>query len=181
MKYAEARELIRDGDALLIQGRSHGLNALIKLFTRSAYTHAGLALWLGNGLYIAEMNAGGNHLVPLSRYADLPVDVYRAPLTNAYLELHTPRGWGSRVLDSLREKISYDFADLIRIGLHNVLHLQLPRTDTGGLVCSAYVARVYRDSGWIAPATMPSIPSPGALAEAFGVSPVLSINNQGEV
>jgi hypothetical protein len=180
MSYGEARVLIRDGDAILVKGRRHGLNALIKLFTGSEYTHAGLAVWIGGGLYLAEMNAGGNHLVPLSRYADTPFDVYRPPMTSAWAEMHTPAGWAGCVLDSLREKISYDFLDLARIAAHNALNLRLPRTDTGGLVCSAYVARVYQQAGWLAPVDMPSIPSPAALARALqpalGNARPLSVN-----
>lgn len=175
MNYAEARSQIRSGQAILIKGRSHGLNALIRWITRSDYTHAGLAVWIGEGLYLAEMNAGGNHLVPLSRFADLPLDVFNPPV---YLPQGLDDGYAYHVLDSLREKINYDFADLLRIALHNLLHLHLPRTDTGGLVCSSYVAWVYRRCGWLPPVTMPSIPSPAALVAALGVPPLLSINHQ---
>jgi hypothetical protein len=159
------------GMAVLIKGRSHGLNALIQLFTRSEYTHAGLLIRLGGMLFLAEMGAGGNHLVPLERYDDVPFDLYHAPVGN---DPHGQDLWPLFILESQREQIRYDFMDLVRIALNNLLRLKLPRTDRGGLVCSAYVAKVFTDAGWQPPASMPSIPSPAALAAALGGVPVAS-------
>jgi hypothetical protein len=161
------------GMAVLIKGRAHGLNALTRLITRSEYTHAGLLIRLGGMLFLAEMGADGNHLVPLERYDDVPFDLYAPPVgaDPEGLEL-----WPLHILESQREQIRYDVADLLRIALYNLLRLKLPRTDRGGLVCSAYVAKVFIAAGWQAPASMPSIPSPAALAAALGGVPVASFN-----
>ena len=69
-------------------------------------------------------------------------------------------------LNGLRERIHYDFSDLLRIGISNLLNLRTPR-DTGGMVCSAFSARIYREAGWNVTG-LSHIPSPGELAAALG-------------
>jgi hypothetical protein len=112
------------------------------------------------------MGAGGNVLVPLSRYADTEFDVYACPVDREITRLTT--------LELLRDKIDYDIADLLRIALHNALRFKLPN-DTGGLICSAYSARIYKFAGWL-PCNMPSIPSPSDVVAALAAMPNLTVN-----
>lgn len=166
MKYADARESIEDGDLIAVKSKHGGLPALTRYFTRSPYTHTAVALWLDGGLWIAEMGAGGNVLVPLSRYADTEFDVFDCP---AYFELVR-----KVTLELLRDKIDYDFADLLRIALHNLLRCKLP-TDTGGMICSAYSARIYLLSGWRPKCRPPLIPSPADVVRAIEAAPKLTV------
>lgn len=77
--YTEARELIKTGDIL---GWTHAggwfksfynfkIN-LVRLFTRSKYSHVGVAVVLAGRVFILESVTGGVRLVPLSKF--LPCD-----------------------------------------------------------------------------------------------------------
>lgn len=165
MKYADIREQIRDGDLIAIRSKHGGLPALTRYFTRSPYTHTAVAIWLDGGLWVAEMNAGGNVLVPLSRYQDSDFDVFLCP--------DSPEAVRILTLEFLRDQIDYDFIDLLRIAAYNVLRLKLP-TDTGGLVCSAGSARIYVLAGW-KPVGMPSIPAPSDLVAALNADPLFEV------
>lgn len=167
MKYADIRDQIRDGDLIAVRSNHRGLPALTRFFTRSPYTHTAVAIWLDGGLWAAEMNAGGNALVPLSRWANTDFDVFaHPPFEYAYDVRYA-------ILESLRGKIDYDLADLLRIAAHNVLHCKLP-TDTGGLVCSAYSAKIYSLCGWN-PLLLPSIPAPSDLVAALNTAPLFEM------
>lgn len=165
MKYADIRDQIRDGDLIAVRSNHRGLPALTRYFTHSPYTHTAVAIWLGGGLWAAEMNAGGNVLVPLSRYQDSDFDVFSCPAAPEAVRILT--------LEFLRDRIDYDFIDLLRIAAHNVLRLKLP-TDTGGLVCSAGSARIYRSARW-APVGLPSIPAPSDLVAALHADPLFEV------
>ena len=158
--YVAARPLIADGDLIAIRSNGGGLPALTRFFTQSPYTHTAVAIWLADGLWLAEMGAGGNVLIPASRYIDADFDVFSSPVgVDAVREA---------IQESLRGKVDYDVVDLIRIALHNMLNFKLP-TDTGGKICSSYNSIIYTASGWIAPEDMPSIPSPADIVAALGL------------
>lgn len=165
MKYADIRGQISDGDLIAVRSNHRGLPALTRYFTHSPYTHTAVAIWLGNGLWAAEMNAGGNVLVPVSRWENTDFDVFACPVHRTDVCV--------AILETLRGKIDYDLADLLRIAAHNVLRCKLP-TDTGGLVCSAYSAKLYTMSGW-QPLFLPSIPAPSDLVAAMNATPLFEV------
>lgn len=164
MDYATARNQIQDGDLILEKGRKGLFAWLTKIVTRSEYTHAAVAVWLQGGLYIAEINGGGNHLVPLSQITQA-FDVFR------------PAGlWPDTrevILNSLRDKVSYSILDAFTIGLRDLFSLRLP-VSRNGLVCSQYAFIVLRDAGW-GYWGCPELPSPADLAMQFPDGPLLEV------
>lgn len=118
----------------------------------------------------------GDLIAPRSTHGGLPALTRlftRSPYTHSgiVVELQGTAWVAEWALSSLDSKILYDIGDLVRIALWNALHFKLPRTDRGGMVCSAYSAQIYRNAGWTPPPSMPSIPSPADLVRALGYAP----------
>lgn len=72
MKYAQAREEIRSGDLLAWSGGGwkswHDIQVmLVRVFTRSEFSHVGLALVGAGRVFVLEAVSGGVRLFPLSR------------------------------------------------------------------------------------------------------------------
>lgn len=155
---------MRDGDLVAVRSTHGGFARLVQMVTRSPYSHCAVALWLDGGLWVAEMDGAKNVLVPLSQYAHTPFDVFRCPV-----DRETVR---QAVLESLRGRITYDWADIAYLGLNRVLGLPLPIADDSGLVCSSYAAVAYLQAGW-KPAELPAICTPGEVAAALGGHPIL--------
>lgn len=168
--YRQARGAIWTGDLVAVKRPSGFLPVATRLVTRSPYTHTGIAIWVGQPgqrrLLLAQTNAGGCNLVPLSQEACYPFDVFNCPTERAAVEREIWRELGTRV--------PYGFTDLARIAGHLVLGLPLPRHDGQDVVCSALSARIYRRAGW-RPAGLPSIPWPGAVVDSLDARPVLEI------
>lgn len=142
MNYEQARPLIETGDLIAVR-RSDSLLALAtRFFTRDPHTHTGIAAWLDGGLWMAELNGGGNHLVPLSQLADRDFDVYCRPPEVA------PDRVSVSILSNLRAHIDYGFAALPVIGLLNWLKLKVRGLQRRIVVCSGYCVNVYVDAGW---------------------------------
>ncbi|WP_394780589.1 hypothetical protein [Undibacterium sp.] len=66
LNYDQARYQIDDGDLIAVCGRDSIVSTLTRFFTRSAYTHTGIAVWLDSGLWMMELNGGRNHAIPMS-------------------------------------------------------------------------------------------------------------------
>jgi hypothetical protein len=138
--YATARPLIADGDCILVR-ETHGfLTPFTRFFSRSAYTHAGIALWMDDGLWMAELNSGKNHAVPLCQLSNTDFDVYHCPVDREAAVIAT--------LDALHSKISYGIAALFVIGLLNWLRITVFLHARKILVCSGYVVAIYEAAGW---------------------------------
>lgn len=144
---------VRDGDLIAVRSKSGGLPALTRFVTRSPYTHTAVVIRLDGEAWLAEMSAGGNNLIPLRRRAAQPLDVFGFPGDRAVAR--------RCMLESLVRKIPYDVMDLVRIAAFNLLQFELPRTDRGGMVCSAYSSVLWRLAG-VALKT-PAIASPADL------------------
>ena len=68
MKYADARERIRDGDVLAFRG-TRLFSRLIKFWTQSRVSHVGIACWMHKRLTVIEaLEPGGVRVYPMSRY-----------------------------------------------------------------------------------------------------------------
>lgn len=132
--------LIETGDGILVHA-AHGLiGSLTQFFTYSLYTHAGVAIWLGGRLYMAELNGGRNHLIPASQLADF--DVYSRP------EEISRESAEAAVLSMLAHPIDYGFISFPVIGLLNFLGIKLFVHWRKILVCSGYVVAIYEAAGW---------------------------------
>lgn len=141
MNYATARDHIEDGDLIAVRGKHGVFAALTRFFTRSAYTHCGVALWIEGGLWMAELNGGRNHAIPMSQLEDGAFDVYWPPIR----EVEKIR---VSILSRLRVKIDYGTVATIAIGLLNFLRIKLFVHWRQFLVCSGYCVAIYEDAGW---------------------------------
>ena len=156
LNYNEARKLIDNGDLVSIR-TSHGIMGnLTKYFTRSDYTHCGIAIWIEGGLYIGELNGGRNHLTPLSQYENAEFDVF-----------YPPRGLKSdtikdSVMKKLRSQIDYGYLAFVAIGITEWLKLKAYPNWRNTLVCSSWCITVYEDAGW---SKQSHLISPGGLSK----------------
>lgn len=143
--------IVDDGDLIAARSKRGCLPpSLTRRVTHSPYTHTATVLRLDGMPWVAEMNVGGNHLVPFHRYAGAAIDVIGFPGDRALVRACT--------LESLNGPIRYDLVDLVRIALWNLLHFKLPRTDKGGMICSAYSAQLWLGAG--VRLDLPALPTP---------------------
>lgn len=155
MSYADARGMINTGDLIAVKSRRGLLPWLTRLVTRAPWTHTAIAIWIENGLWAAEINAGGNHLVPVSQIGQ-PFDVYECP--------EEAIGVREVILAELRQKSHYAFFELIRIGIYRLTGLSIPDVDSG-YVCNEFSARIYAQSGAVLP--VPKIAAPDDLCRVL--------------
>lgn len=132
--------VIETGDTIAVKSKHGFLAALTRFFTRSEYTHVGLAIWIDNTLWLSEINGGGNHLVPMSQFSEIPYDVYECPVNRDRVR--------EAILSSLSKRINYGFAALAVIGLLDWLKINTFLHARRILVCSGYVVSVYEATGW---------------------------------
>lgn len=142
LTYSDARLHIQTGDTIAIMGRSGLLAALTRFFTRSDYTHIGIAFWMGGALWMFEINSGRNHAIPLSQLQGTNFDVYARPP-----ELGEAAVMES-ILANLRDKIDYGFLAIPVIGLFEYLKIKASTRWRDELVCSGIAVKVYEDAGW---------------------------------
>lgn len=155
LTYSDARDLIRDGDLIAVRGRRGVVPILTRWVTRSAYTHTAVAVWLDGGLWAAEINIGGNHLIPLSQLRD-DFDVFDCPGDRAAVR--------DVVLGRLRTARRYGVLDLFLIAARRLLGWKLG--DSPDEICSEFSARVYAEAG--ISLKLPRLPAPDEVAEAVG-------------
>lgn len=158
MNYDDARALIKTNDMIAVRRRTGFLAIATRIVTRSPYTHTGIAFWTQGRLMIAQSNAGGCNIVPLSQEAIYDFDVFDCP--PAAVDVET---W---VWSTLGARIGYGYLDLVRIAAFILFKIPLPVHDGDDLVCSALSALIYQKAGWL-PVGLPSIPWPAAVVTAF--------------
>ena len=126
MKYNEVRERIRSGD-LLAFSRSSWTSSIIRIFTRSTYSHVGVAWVTGGRVFVLEaVGHGGTRIFPLSLSGDFFLLPVRAPWTPSVEEY---------ALENVG--IQYSVIDAIRAYFG-----PLPRGNMRE--CAAYVLAIYR-------------------------------------
>lgn len=156
MKYDDIRNQIKTGDLIGVKRRSGIFPIATRIVTNSPYTHTGIAIWSGGRLLLAQTNAGGCNLAPLSQEAVYDFDVFDCPVNRDTCE--------SVIWSELGTSIAYGFMDCVRIFGYKVFGIPLPKTDGSDLVCSALSATIYKKAGWV-PVGLPSIPWPGAVTD----------------
>lgn len=165
MDYATARHEIKDGDLIAVKGR--GLfAAVIRFVTQSAYTHTGIAVWIGGRLLVAETRGGVAAFSPASQHKDDDFDVFDCPIFRRPDVVEA-------ALAILGAPIRYDYLDLVAILGHEVFGLPLPDED-GSLLCSALSAAIYKRLDWT-PVGLPSIPTPRDVVAALADVPKLTV------
>ena len=172
-KYADVRYSIADGDVLLFRHKARPLSWGIARFTRSDYSHAGIAGWLRGRVCCLETHQryGGGRIVLLRNLVKrLPgkIDVYRcenfgglrrAEVVDAMVQLAgQPYGWGALL------KIALKSAPVIRL----IWPADTNDNANGSVpVCSAAVSRVYRMAGIdLVPNLADSETTPGDLSRS---------------
>lgn len=143
MKYDEAKSKIEDGDVILVKGESGFLTPFTRFFTRSPYTHAGVAFWMNGDLWMAEINGGKNHAIPLSQLSGVEsYEVFKRPV-----EVH-PEDVLKSILKALSVMTKYGLAALPVIGLLDFLKLKVFVHWRKILVCSGWTVMILEDAGW---------------------------------
>jgi hypothetical protein len=158
MRYDEARPLIQTGD--LIASRDvHGLiGRATQAFTRDPHTHTGVAVWLGERLFMADLNSGRNHLTAVSQLASFDVCDPPPGLARADIE--------RAVYDWLAAPIEYGFLAFPVIGLKCALGLKVFIHWRKIIVCSGGSVQIFEKAGWPEHSRMIS---PGELVQDLGV------------
>lgn len=129
---------IETGDLIEVRSVHNFLGTLTKFFTRSQYTHAGLAIWLNGELFMAELNGGRNHLVPMTQLDDY--DVFAQPPGLINVE-------GS-IREMLRYQIGYAYFSLVAVGFLNWFKIKTFVHWRKMLVCTGYCVAIWEGAGW---------------------------------
>lgn len=141
ISYSDARSQILDGDLISVFKAKSLFNYLTQAFTGN-YVHVGVAIWLEGGLWIAEINGGGNHAVPLSQLQRYGFDVSEPPkgvdTKNVKIE----------ILAALREKESYGFFTTIVTGFIEFFSIPITINWRKGRHCAGIVVKIWDRSGW---------------------------------
>jgi len=164
--YEDLRRLVLDGDLIAVRSKHSGWPGLIRWATRSQYTHCAIALWLDEGLWVAEMDGAKNVLIPLSQYQLTPFDVFSCPVDRKQVR--------DDILVTLRGKISYDWLDIWRLAINILFGVPLPTVDDSKLVCSSWAAYIWLRCGWKPAGRLPSIATPAEVVAALGGEPICS-------
>lgn len=170
LPYAAARDDIQTGDLIALRSRK-GLYAwAIRIVTASPYTHTGIALWCGGRLLVAETRSGPASLVPLSQYEPHDFDVFAPPVDEKNV------AWYAREMafKTLGTQIDYAWGDIIRIALHQLLRVPLPKHRPDRLICSSLSELIYTRMGW-RPTGIPTIPTPRDLVAAINKLPRMEV------
>jgi hypothetical protein len=138
MDSTSARFSIATGDLIAVRTAHSILGRLTQFFTRSLYTHTGVAIELAGRMFMAELNGGRNHLVPLSQISDY--DVYACPEGLTDVE--------AAVLEWLRYQVDYGPGAFIAIGFLNWFKIKIFVHWRRLLVCSGYCVAIYETAGW---------------------------------
>lgn len=151
MNYTDYAPNIKSGDLIAVPTAHSIMGKLTQFFTRSPYTHVGTALWIGEELFMAELNGGRNHLIPIIQLNDF--DVYQCP-DGLYAIETAIRKW-------LNYPVDYGFIAFVAIGLLNWFKIKKFIKWRKILVCSGYCVAIYETAGW---PECTRILSPGELA-----------------
>lgn len=141
LTYQEARSLILDGDLISVFKAKSLFNRMTQHFT-GEYVHVGVAIWMEGGLWINEINGGGNHAVPLSQLQSSGFDVSEPP------KGVTPEAARAEALAALREKETYGFGATIVTGFIEYFNIPITINWRKWKHCASLVVRIWDRSGW---------------------------------
>ncbi len=141
MQYNEARQLLTDGDLVVVK-TAHGIFGKLTKFFTGEYTHCGIVVWIDRGLWLVEINGGKNHVIPLSQISDVQLDVFNPPPELDVVKIRRC------ALESVRTKQNYGFPATVAIGLIEYFKLRLSPKWRNLIVCSGYCVKIYSEAGW---------------------------------
>lgn len=142
MNYDLARWKIETGDLVAVRATTGPLTPFTRFFTHSDYTHVGIAFWMDDGLWLAEINGGANHAIPLSQLMEVDFDVFYRPdgITAAAIL--------GAIRTALRRRIHYGYLSLPVIGLINYFGIRAFLHARQILSCAGYCVMTYEAAGW---------------------------------
>jgi len=144
MTYKDARKTIQDGDIVFVRNKNTVSAKVVRVFTRSLYSHVGFAFWIEAAgkrrLMMVEAQGGAKRrIVNMSYYRENELDIIQAK-----------EDWniiGDQALSQLG-LVSYGWGEAAYVGLRETLlkvfNVQIPRKDFPGEICSEYVARILK-------------------------------------
>jgi len=147
-RYEEVRPQIKNGDVIMYEGKSM-VPKLVSWFTRSPYSHAGIAVWWNERLMVMEATMRGVRVMPLSR------NIFKH---KGKVEWFTSKQEISdedrlRMVIFAQEELGKSFArwKAVLFGLKILLNRNLSKKDQlrmeNKLFCSQYVAQIYNSIG----------------------------------
>ena len=147
-RYEEVRLQIKNGDVIMYEGKSM-VPKLVSWFTRSPYSHAGIAVWWNERLMVMEATMRGVRVMPLSR------NIFKH---KGKVEWFTSKQEISdedrlRMVIFAQEELGKSFArwKAVLFGLKILLNRNLSKKDQlrmeNKLFCSQYVAQIYNSIG----------------------------------
>lgn len=149
MRYTDHRHKIKSGDLIAFRARGFW-GWLICLWTWSAYSHVGVAVWIFERLFLIEAKEGvGVRMEPLSK---------RGAFDHIRTEAHFDDAVGRDALMFLGK--SYNYLDLARVGLK-----LRPKGD--GFICSEFAAKIIRPVDQDIWTGIPRSPTPANLAAYY--------------
>lgn len=135
----ELRNKIKDGDIIFINGDSV-VSKIIKFFTKSKFSHVGIAFWLEDRLMMVEAQTGTlRRIINFSsfyNYADITV-------------VSSPKSWNEVSGKALSKvgKAHYSTIEAIGVGCREFMlinfNIDLKVIDVRGEICSEFVAKTY--------------------------------------
>ena len=142
-KYEEGRDLIQDGDIAFMRDTGSIPAWLIRIITRSNYSHVGICFWATIGdeqrlLFIEAQGKTKRRILNFGYYSDRDIDVVRAPLE-----------WKTVCDKALKRvgKTDYTMLGALYVGVRECLWkyvgIKLPTLDFPGEICSEFVAEIY--------------------------------------
>ena len=172
MFYFDVRDQIQNGDVLLFRG-SLLHSRIIQRWTRSVYSHVGLALWIRTDgvkrlMVIEAMEGRGIQLFPLSEYLQKGDHVDWFAITDESIQRDKVIAWAMT-------RLGRDYASpwqflrsfgFISKRIANALGLAT-KVDQNRWFCSWFAAQALRAGGWIPPEAdrlPPEQSSPGDIA-----------------
>lgn len=141
--YEEVRNKVQDGDIIFIRDKKGIFSKIIRFFTKSKFSHAGIAFWMSSGghrrLMIVEAQGGAKRrIVNLSYHSD-----------GKYLAIAAPKSWSSINHNALEKlnKVSYGYLEAIYVGFREFLlkyfDIKIKMFGFPGEICSEFIANVY--------------------------------------
>lgn len=140
--YDQARDKINDGDIIFIRNARTFTSKVIRFFTRSKYSHVGIAFWAIIGgeerLMVVEAQGGtARRIINMSFYAKDQMDI-----------VASPRPWIEYAKEALEHVgiEEYGWFEATYVGLREslftYLNILLAPRDFPGEICSEYVAKM---------------------------------------
>lgn len=146
--YRTRRKNIQNGDILLFRGHRI-FSRMIRFFSGSEYSHAGLAVWWNRRLMVMEVLSSGLILRTMSR----SVSRYFGHVDLFSTKKSLPAAKRQKMIEFAQEELGkkYSVAHLLQAGVYRIFGLGSPDERTlrrvEKMICSEFISRVYLKAG----------------------------------